>query len=93
MTVWLPIVLVVVPMLGSLAYSVLFAPWRVKRLAYFLMRHSRRYERYVWRLMVRQQIKAARKVTAAMVALVPATKRAAGEMRKFGAFSLAVGRR
>jgi hypothetical protein len=67
---------------------VLFKPWRVKRLAYWLLDRSGLY----WRWHIRWFcIRPTRKITAAMDALTSAADRAAVEMRKFGE-ALALGR-
>lgn len=70
--------------LFGVPYALLFKPWLMKRLAYWLMARSPWYRSWVFRLMCRLMARSARRVTAAMGALVPATKRAAVEMQKFG---------
>lgn len=75
MTIWLPILVVVVPMLGTVTYSLAFAPWRMKRLAYWLMARSPRYRSYVSRLSMRRMAAANRKIAASMAGLVPAVKK------------------
>lgn len=78
------IVLALAMGLFGVPYALLFRPWRMKRLAYWLMGRSRWYESWVTRLMLRRMSKAARRMAVAMGALVPAAKRATVEMQKFG---------
>jgi len=79
---WIAIGLVLALATGlfGLPYAVLFRPWRVKRLAYFLMARSTWYDRWVWRLLMRRMIRSTRQFTA----LVPAAKRASDAFARFG---------
>lgn len=81
MTVWLPVLVVVVPMVGTVGYSLAFAPWRMKRLAYWLMARSPRYRSYVNRLLMRRMREATQRFSAALAGLVPATKKATAAIR------------
>jgi hypothetical protein len=86
MMAWVVIGFVLALAMGlfGLPYAVLFRPWRVKRLAYFLMERSPWYKSWVWRLMLHLLIRSAQEITAAMSALIPATKQVAVAFEKFG---------
>lgn len=83
MSVWLPPLLGVALAAHSLVYTVLFKPWRAKRLAYFLLRHWSWYRRWHIRwFFVRPMRQLAR---AFGQALAPAMRKAAESMAALGA--------
>ncbi len=82
---WIVIGLVLALAMGlfGVPYALLFKPWRVKRLAYWLMARSPRYRSYVWRLLMGRMVEANKKVAASTAGLVAPMQRLGAAFEEF----------